>query len=425
MGLNSFNTPNVFLKMVGVYLGDELQIPSLMFKGVGEEFAKANNNGYKPGDQVTMERPPRFVPKRGLSYVAQPIIKQKMPITVQRTAHIGFDWGAVERTLTISATADLAKQSAIDLASMVNAEAATFCADNAMHSVGTPGTPPTDEIPYLAARDLIIASGLPRNEKLRLVTNARMSSAFITGTKGLQNPTGIISRQWDTGEMQRSLGLSSVVFDELINTHTVGTFSGTILVKGANQTAEGGDNATMDLIIDGITASLKRGDKFILGSASSATVNGVRRTYPRGGEESIGRPDSGYQQIFTVVNDKTDTSGDMTVTVRPAITISGPYQNMVAAPVDNAILTMIGTTGVVGKQALLMHKMAFGFVSVPLYKPDTSRGALVTAMTDPDTGLSIQMVQQYEGRESEEINKLQILYDFAVLYPELAAVIQG
>ena len=417
---NLIITPNIYAKMVLMNLGSELNVCTNMSHSVSREFGKSDSNGFKPGAKVGVKRPYRFKPTKGLRYEPQPIIDTEFQVTVSQVAQVSYDWDAIEKTLSLREAEELyAKPAAMDLASLINSEAATFCAQNAMNSAGTPGSVPTSEATYLTAGDLIVAQGLPKNEPLTAIVNRRQSSAFVSGTKTLFNPTGIIGKQWNDGEIQPSLGYK-IVLDQTINTHTVGTFSGTPLVNGANQTAEGGNNATMTLNTDGWTSTtLNVGDTFTLGSASSATVGGVQSVHPRT------RKATGYQQQFRVVNQITDSSGTINMVVYPAITISGPYQNVDGAPVDNAIITLVGTTGATSQQGLLMHKTAFAFVSVPIQGPDKGEGAVVSQQEDPETGISIQLVKAFDYVEHRSINKMLVLYDFARMYGELAAVIQS
>lgn len=420
MADNLIITPNLYAKLVLMHLGGALKTCTNMSHAVSKEFGRPQNNGHKPGDRISVKRPYRFIPTKGLKYTPQPIIDTELVVTVSQVAQVSYDWDSIEKTLSLREVDELyAKPAAKDLASLINAEAATFCADNAMNSAGTPGTAPTDDQTYLTAGDLIVAQGLPENEDLTAIVNRRMSSAFVHGTKSLFNPTGIIGKQWTDGEIQPSLGYK-IVLDQTINTHTVGTFAGTPLVNLGNQTADGGNNATMTLNTDGwTTTTLNRGDKFVIGSATSATVGGVNSVHPRT------RKDTGYQQQFTVVNTITDTAGALALVVYPAITVSGTYQNVTGAAVDNAIITMIGATGVSAQQGLLMHKTAFAFVSVPIAGPDKGMGAVVANDTDEETGISIQLVKAYDFIESREINKMLVLYDFASMYRELACVIQA
>lgn len=421
MADNLIITPNLYAKMVLMDLGRRLMFPRNMSKSIAQEFGKGSNYGHKPGAQIKVKRPYRFIPVKGLAYQPQPIVDTELSVTVSQVAQVSYDWDAIEKTLSLREAMELyAKPAAVDLASLINAEAATFCAQNAMHSVGTPGTAATGPLTYLNAGDYIVSQGLPENEDLTMIVNRRQSSAFVDGTKALFNPTGILGTQWKNGEIEPSLGYK-IEKDQLINTHTVGTYGGTPLVNLA-QTADGGNNATMTLNTDGWSSgatSLKKGDKFVIGTASVATGAGVMSVHPRS------RKSTGYQQQFTVVNDISDTTGTINMVVYPAITPYGPYQNVDSGAVDNAIITVVGTTGATSQQGVLMHKQAFAAVFVPLKAPEKGMGALVTEATDDDTGISIQMTRAFDYDQHREINKMLVLYDFAKLYPELACVLQS
>lgn len=421
MADNAIVTPNIYARLVLMDLGRRLNVCKNMSRSVSTEFGKGSNYGHKPGAKVKVKRPYRFEVKKGLAYQPQPIIDTELEVAVSQVAQIGYDWDSIEKTLSLREAMELyAKPAATELASAINGEAATFCAQNAMHSAGTPGTAPTNQQTYLTAGDRLVQSGLPENEPVTLIVNRTMSSAFVNGTAVLYNPSGTIAKQWNNGEMEPSLGYM-LEKDELINSHTVGTFAGTPLVNGANQLADGGDNANMTLNTDGwTTTTLNKGDKFTLGTASVATGAGVMRLYPRGNRQSTGQ-----QQVFTVVNQITDAAGVISPVIYPAITTTGPYRNCDSAPVDNAIITVIGTSGTVGKQGLLMHKTAMAFVSVPIRAPEKGMGALVANETDDETGISIQMIRAYDWDQSREVNKMLVLYDFARLYAEMACVIQG
>jgi len=414
---NLILTPKVFASLVLMDLGGELNVCKNMSHAVTPEFAKKNN---KVGAIVQVRRPYRFVPSKGLKYQPQPLVDTVMPVQVSQVAQVSYDWDSVEKTLDLREARELySRPAAMDLASLINAEAATFCADNTFNSVGTPGAAPTDDLTYLSAGDLIVAQGLPQGEDLNLIINRKMSSAFVHGTKTLFNPVGSISTQWKQGEMVDSLGYK-VYKDQTINLHTVGTYAGSPIVHLGGQAAEGGNNGTMTLNTQGwTTTTLNQGDKFVIGSASSATVGGVQSVHPRT------RKATGYQQQFTVLATISDSSGTINMLVSPAITPSGQYQNVDSSPVDTAIITLVGATGVAAQQGLLMHKSAFAFVSVPMSAPEPGLGAVVAQVTDPDTGISLRLIRAFDSFNSVEINRIDVLYDFASMYREMACVIQG
>ena len=426
---NLILTPQIFAKMVLMNLGSNLHVCQNMSHEVTKEFAQKGN---KVGSQVQVRRPYRFQATKGLKYNPQPVVDTALPVTVSQVAQVSYDWDSVELALSIREANELyAKPCALALATQINAEAATFCADNTFNSVGTPGTTPTTTQTYLNAGDLLVAQGLPNNAPLTCIINRKMSSSFVYTNQVLYNPAGKIGAQYDEGEIVDEFLGYSWKKDQTINTHTVGTFSGSPVVSVANQTAEGGNNATMTLTTNGWTSTtLKRGDKFVIGDASSGTAvaTGVQSVYPQGGvggSTPTSRPGTGYQQYFTVLQDITDSSGTIAALVYPAITPSGQYQNVTQAAVLNAIITMVGTTGIVAQQGLLMHRDAFAFVSVPMTAPGPGEGAVVAQEKDEETGIAIRMIKAFDYINSIHVNRMDVLYDFARMYGEMSCVIQG
>ncbi len=398
-------------------LGGALNVARNMTSSIKDEFGKKS---YKVGDTVQVRKPYRFVGGNGLAWDPEALVDQVTSITVNQVPHVHFQWDSVERTLDIREAMNLyTRPVAMAMANKINAQAATYAADNCLNSAGTPGTAPTSEATYLAAGDILVELGLPEGEELKLIINRRMSTAFVSGTKALYNDIGAISKQWRQGHMVDSLGYQ-VYRDQTINTHTVGTFSGTPLVNGANQTAEGGNNATMTLNTDGWTSTtLNQGDKFVMGTASVAAGVGVMSVHPQT------RLSTGRQQTITVVTTITDSSGTINMVVAPALTISGQYQNVDSAPVDNAIITMVGATGAIAQQGLLMHQNAFAFVSVPLAAPLPNGVEAVESETDQDTGLSLRYVRYFDGDASVHKNRFDGLVGYGSLYKEMACVVQA
>jgi predicted pyridoxine 5'-phosphate oxidase superfamily flavin-nucleotide-binding protein len=411
---NAVVTPQIFAKLVLMDLGGALNVCRNMSKEVTPEFGKKS---YKVGASVDVRKPYRFTVSKGLKYDPQPLTDQVTPIKVSQVAQVSFDWDSVEKTLSIREARELySKPAAIALASTINAEAAQYIALNTFNAVGTPGTTPVDEQPYLKAGDLLIEQGLPQDEELNLIVNRKFSSTFVHGVKTLYNPTGAISQQWKQGQMVDSLGYN-VHRDQTIYTRTVGPLGGSPLVNvvgGAS--ADGGNNATMNLVTDGWTASaaarVNQGDRF--------TIAGVYSVHPQT-RQSTGD----LQQFVCLAAVSSDGSGNATLSIAPAITASGQYQNVNAVAADDAALTMDGAANTVSPQALLLHKNAYAFVCVPLSNPEPGMGALVTTAKDAETGLNISMVRAFDGVNRKEINRFDVLYDFGVLYREMACCIEA
>ncbi len=415
-------TPNVYAKLTLMDLGGSLKVAKNMSTAVTPEFAKKE---YKIGDTVQVRKPYRFIAGSGIGWDPQPIQDLARPISVKQVSKVHFLMDTVEKTLSMREAMRLyTGPTAAALANSINAGSATYAANNALNSVGTPGTAPTTQATYLAAGDVLVELGLPDEEALTLIINRKLSSAFVNGTVAYYNPAGTIGGQFQKGHMLDSLGYK-IVRDQTINQHTNGTFTTVGLVNLA-QTADGGNNSTMTLNTDGWTAgALKVGDKFTIGSSSSATVGGVESVHPQT------RLTTGRQQVFTVMADISDSSGTINMLIAPAITpatLGSPgaqYANVNIAAPDNGIITMIGTTGVLGTQGLLMHENAFAFVSVPMWNPPASGVISASVVSDEETGLSINQVNYFDGDNRQSKWRFDCLWDNGPLYPEMCCVVQG
>ncbi len=185
-------------------------------------------------------------------------------------------------------------------------------------------------------------------------------------------------------------------------------------MNGANQTQADGNNANGQIITDGHTSgtsTVNAGDRF--------TLAGVFSVHPQT------RASTNRLQVFQALTTQLDTTGAMTILTFPAITPSGQYQNVTAAPADNAVVTFLAAASTSSVSGLLFHKNAFAFLCVPIEAPPANSGALIAQETDASTGISISYVQQFDARTYTNINRLDCLYDFAGLYKELSCVISG
>ena len=376
----------------------------------------------KVGDTVEFYKPYRFEAKDGLGWDPQAVVDQIGTATVNLTNSVQFGWGIVEKTLEVREAMELYVQPVVDaLRGKMAPAAAKFCTQNAYNSVGTPGTAPTGTATYTSAKDVLIELGMPGSRIPKAVVNRRMSSAFVNGVQTLYNPTEMISKQMNQGEItNRTLGMD-IYQDQSAPVVTNGIYAGTPLVNGA-QSADGGNNATMTLATDGWTSTtLNRNTKFTIGSSTSATVGGVNSVHP------TTRQDTGRQQVFSVTQDDvTDSGGAIAaLPIAPAITPSGQYQNVTIAAPDNGIITIIGTTGATMQQGILKDPKAFGFMSVPLQKLPEGGGTKCYQSTDPLTGFSILHTQFNDGQTLNQWHRYDVLYGFYKAFPEMATVIQA
>ena len=74
-------------------------------------------------------------------------------------------------------------------------------------------------------------------------------------------------------------------------------------------------------------------------------------------------------------------------------------------------------------QSLIYHPDAFVLVMADLIKPRS--GAVATTVRSKELGISLRMVEQYQIGTDQEPCRLDVLYGWATLRPQLACRVQG
>ena len=102
-----------------------------------------------------------------------------------------------------------------------------------------------------------------------------------------------------------------------------------------------------------------------------------------------------------------------------AIITGGQFQNVtVTSTSAAAVVTPFNNTGVVSPQNLVFHKNFATLATADLELPDGVHFA--GRASDKDLGLSIRVVRQYTINNDSIPTRLDVLYGWAPLYPELA-----
>lgn len=431
MSNNIFLNPTVYTRGTLVNLGGFLNTAGLMNLDYADEFGM---KAQKIGATFNVRKPQRFEGTENSQYTPESLNNLSTPITVDQRSNVHFDWGSVEKTLSIDAANDkYFKPAAMRIAHSINYKAARWVALNSFNIVGTPGVIPgsgTLTVPqllgvYLGAKGKLVAQGLPEDERLACIINIAMSNAFVGNVPALFNPAGeggAISKQWKSGQVDpTNLGFIWKI-DQACYVHTTGIIgTATGLVNGVNQQSDDGNNSSGTLITDTwqatSTEKLKIGDWF--------TIAGVYAVHPQY------KTSTGDLMQFRVNASGVDAAGALTISFFPAITPTGQYRNVDSVPADNAeILPCNGPTGNADLYALtvtpfgmVMAKDAFAFCPVKLEGPEDGMGAIVTQERDDDTKIWIRTTRSWDGNLEQEIFRLDTLFGFGNLYRELACLI--
>lgn len=373
----------------------------------------------KSGGAVTIRNPVEYTVTSGATLSNQDTTEYTTVISAPTQKHVGFRFSSQELTLTIEefskryiapAVTQLVNDLEVDLLGLYN---------QFPHTIGLPGTTP-NAWSYLGnAMQRLDDMGCEPEDRC-LALNPAACNKLSDALKGLfiPNMTEDMVRKGYLGSLQAGF---DVFKTQNVNTHTLGTFTtgSTPLTNGASSA---GDKT---IVTDGwanSTLVLKAGDVFTVGS--------VNEVNPRN------KQNLGFLKQFVAQSDVTsDGSGNATITVMDSTSsglhATGAYQNCSALPADGATITPWGaTSGLDGAGSetsvydmnLAFHKNAIALVFFNIETPASADG--FTAV-DPDTGLALRAIRDYDVTNDREVYRLDILRSMKVLDPNRGARLVG
>ena len=233
------------------------------------------------------------------------------------------------------------------------------------------------------------------------------SAGLVEGMKGLFNPTDTISKQFKNGMMGTGvLGYEEINMSQSIKQFTTGSRDASAAtVTAAAVTSEG--SATLSLSQGSVTTTIKAGDVFTI--ADCFAVNPQTR-------ETTG---SLFQ--FVALADSTAVAGTWTVTVAPMYSAAHALATVNALPGNNKSVTFVGAASTAYAQNLVYHKDAITFATADLLLPQ----GVDMAARAVHKGISLRVVRQYDINNDRLPCRIDVLYGFSTIRPQMACRIWG
>lgn len=407
---NSILTPSMIAKEALMQFKNGMGISGHCNSSYSKDFAK---KGAKIGTTEKVRKPNRFTVTNGATYSAQDVTEDYFNLAIDTQKHVGFEFLSSDLTLSIDDFANrYLKSASLALVNQVDVDGNALAAKSIANAVGTAATTPSALLTYLQAMQKIQESGGPMDDKFAYLINPAASTKIVDALKGLFADQTEVSKQYKRGLMGFAAGGKWVLSQNLYS-HTSGQRGGTPLTNGVPS------QGATTLVTDGWTAAaanrVKAGDVF--------TIAGVNKVNP------ITKQDTGILQQFVVTADAaSDGSGNATLSISPAIYSTGSLQNVSALPADNIGLTFSGGDASIGTSAvtasnLLVHEDAMALAFVPLEKPEGVHFSAVE--TDPETGISIRIIRDYDFSNDKFRCRLDVAYGWAAARPEWGCQILG
>ena len=398
---NSILTIDMITRKALEILENNLVITRNVNRAYDDSFAV---EGAKIGSTLRIRLPDRALVTDGAALQVQDDNEQYTTLTVSSQKHIGVNFTSAELTMQLDDFAErVLKPRISQLASSIDADVANAY-KSIYASVGTPGTTPATSLVLLQGQQKLNEAAAVMSPRYATV-NPAANAGLVEGMKGLFNPTDTISRQFKNGMMGMGvLGYEEINMSQSIKQHTTGDW-GTAITVTSTVSTQG--STTLGISFTGSSKTWNIGDVF--------TVANVYAVNPQT------RESTGSLQQFVVTAAATGSS-TATLTVSPAMyTSSNALATINSFPQASATVTMLGSATTQYPQNLVYHKDAITFATADLLLPQ----GVDMASRQVHNGISMRVVRQYDINNDRMPCRIDVLYGYSVIRPQMACRMWG
>ena len=398
---NSLLTIDMITRKILEILENNLVITRTVNRQYDNSFAQ---EGAKIGSTLRIRLPDRALVTDGAALQVQDDNEQYTTLTVASQKHIGVNFTTAELTMQLDDFAErVLKPRISQLAASIDADVANAY-QGIFQSVGTPGTTPGTSLVLLQAQQKLNEAAAVMSPRY-VTVNPAANAALVEGMKGLFNPVSTINKQFKSGLMAEGiLGFEELGMSQSIKQHTTGTRTGSHTITTTVST-----QGTTSIAITGTgSQTIKKGDVF--------TIANVYAVNPQT------RESTGSLQQFVATADATASGGAYTVSVSPAIyTSSSALATVDSFPQSSAAVTFLGSASTQYPQNLVYHKDAITFATADLVMPQ----GVDMASRQVHNGISLRVVRQYDINNDRMPCRVDVLYGYSVIRPQMAVRMWG
>lgn len=364
---------------------------------VSEEMVKAK------GAEITINTPPHYVVQSGPEISSiQSVTTGSKVVKLNKWATVLVSLDGIDKALSQNAfsnwadmylkpaTAKIMNQIECDLGALANTVA---------NCVGTAGSAPSAQSTFTSAWQTLIYNSAPAHE-LYCAVAPEVITAMTGGSATIFNPQQQIGDLVKKGVLYDIAGMK--MFSTVnLPTHTMGVFTGTPKVNGANQT---GSNL--------ITNTWTSAD--ICTAGTRFTMPGVYQV-----NQANGKITPILQVFVATANATADSSGNMTIPIYPPILTTGANATVSSSPTTGNSLTLVGgTTGQTSSKNIAFYKDALGLITAKAVPPTNAKATTVSK-----NGISLTVAYDGDIMGYKDIWRVDVPYDVFCYYPDQCCVI--
>ena len=399
---NVLITPDEVTRRALRILHQKLNFVGNIVREYDDSFA---DEGGKIGDTLRIRQPMQYVVGTGATMSTTTdadSVQATTTLQVSSQKHVPIRFTSAEQTMDVELYQERHIEPAMAiLAAKIEADCLTQAAK------GVANWADSTKVTFaqvMAGRKKLMDGLAPINDRCALL-DTQANIDLVTDNKSLFNDQSMVGGQYREGAMGEFAGFKFYE-NTLLPRHTTGAEGGgnAYRVNGANQvkalSTSDSDPYSGSLIVDTGTLSIKAGDVFTIGGD-------VYTVHPETKEAT-----STLAQFVVTA----DATGAGTLSISPAIIASGPYQNVSKVPDDNDGITFEGAASTAYNQSLLFQKGFAAFATADLVLP---KGTDIASRQVYD-GISIRMIRDYDIVNDRVYTRMDVLYGFKVLRPQLA-----
>ena len=395
-------------------LENELTFTSEVDRNYDDQFAVV---GAKIGNTVNVRRPGRFIGTTGPALNVEDFNETSVPVTLSTQFHVDTQFTTQDLALSLDMFSDRVLKPAIAaIANKIDRDGMSMATLQTANIVGTAGTPPTGLITYLTAGAYLDSEGAPRDGRRSCIVEPFTSATIVDSLKGLFVPNDRIGSQYEKGLMGRDSAGMNWKMDQNVVSQTFGNNSSTTVTASVATTTATGFLTSGWASSSTISLTAANTGTMNLNAGDTITIDGVFAVNPQN-RQAYG---TNKLRNFVVKSTVAIASGSsVSVVVSPAVITAGQFQN-VSIPTTSATaaVTQFNKIGTVSPQNIIMHRNAFTLAVADLELPEGVHFA--GRASDKEIGLSMRVVRQYTINNDSIPTRLDVLYGWAPLYPELA-----
>lgn len=410
MATNTLLTPTQITREALRVLHQKSNFLGSVNRQYDDRFAKT---GAKIGTSLNIRMPAKYTVRTNATYSAQNYVERSTPLSCSSQYGVDVSFTSVELTMSLD---DFSKRVIEPAMAQLAAKIESDCMADAYKLVPNYTNATTNvamTYKYFQQNGAILTNKLanPANRNAILTPASRVE--FMDATKALFQDSTALGKQFREGMMGRTGGFD-VYENTLIPSHTTGSLAGSPLTNGATlgtTTTANSWASTTTLNVDGATS----GTTLVAGDI--ITLSGCYDVHPESKEST------GKLKTFVVQSTATMTTGGAAdVVVRPALIwgSGNAFQNcyIPGGTSDGLTVTRIGAASTQFGQDLFFQEDAFVFATADL--EDVSQYGAWGARETMD-GISMRLARQYAIASDTVPCRIDILFGFGGLYPDLAS----